>query len=177
MLPGLIPAKPQPSAINWSVDGGSPPFIAAMAAAMFARPPAGGAPGAGGCPPAAEGVPVPPRPAAPGAPPPGGAPNPPKPPPPAPAGCRPGRPRPPNIIITGTGPFASAGTTSVIWISTVIAGNDELSTWPVSALPITGRPATVAVIVFVTVHVTFGTFLGTRPSTSRSKSSTISGRR
>src|ERR1039458_2577472 len=176
MLPGLIPAKPQPSAINWSVDGGSPPFIAAMAAAMFARPPAGGAPGAGGCPPAAEGVPVPPRPDAPGAPPPGGAPNPPKP-PPAPAGCRPGRPRPPNIIITGTGPFASAGTTSVIWISTVIAGNDELSTWPVSALPITGRPATVAVIVFVTVHVTFGTFLGTRPSTSRSKSSTISGRR
>ena len=36
---------------------------------------------------------------------------------------------------------------------------------------------TVAFTVLVTVHVTFGTFLGTRPSTSRSKSSTISGRR
>ena len=31
--------------------------------------------------------------------------------------------------------------------------------------------------VFVTAHVTLGTSLGTRPSTSRSKSSTISGRR
>jgi hypothetical protein len=36
---------------------------------------------------------------------------------------------------------------------------------------------TVAFTVFATVHVTFGTFFGTRPSTSRSKSSTISGRR
>ena len=34
------------------------------------------------------------------------------------AGARP----PPNIIITGTGPLASAGVTSVIWMSTVIAG-------------------------------------------------------
>ena len=31
--------------------------------------------------------------------------------------------------------------------------------------------------VFVTVHVTFGTSFGTRPTTSRSKSSMISGRR
>ena len=35
----------------------------------------------------------------------------------------------------------------------------------------------LALTVLVTVQVTFGTFLGTRPRTSRSKSSTISGRR
>ena len=41
----------------------------------------------------------------------------------------------------------------------------------------TGYGPTLSLTVFVTVQVTFGTFAGTRPSTSRSKSSTISGRR
>jgi hypothetical protein len=90
----------------------------------------------------------------------------------------PGIPRPPpNIIITGTGPFASAGVTSVIWISTEIAGWDALSTRPTSCVPTTGRSPTIPLAVSVTTHVTVGTFAGTRPSTSRSKSSTISGRR
>ena len=39
------------------------------------------------------------------------------------------------------------------------------------------RPPTVKFSVRFTTHVTFGTFFGTRPRTSRSKSSTISGRR
>src|ERR1017187_6174279 len=89
----------------------------------------------------------------------------------------PGNPRPPNIIITGTGPVACAGVTRIIWTSTLIKGSSELSTWPTSCLPTTGWEPTVASTVFVTVHVTFGTSLGTRPTTSRSKSSTISGRR
>ncbi len=84
---------------------------------------------------------------------------------------------PPNMIMTGTGVLTSAGVTSVIWMSTVIPGNAELSTWPTSCLPITGRPPTVDSTVRVTDHVTLGTFFGTRPSTSRSKSSTISARR
>ena len=84
---------------------------------------------------------------------------------------------PPNIIITGTGPLASAGVTSVIWMSTVMPGYAELSTWPTSTLPMVGLSPTMPLAVSVTVHVTFGTDFGTRPSTSRSKSSTISGRR
>ena len=35
-------------------------------------------------------------------------------------------------MITGTGPFASAGVVSVSWMSTVIGGYAELSTWPTS---------------------------------------------
>src|SRR5579885_3412857 len=61
--------------------------------------------------------------------------------------------RPPNIIMTGTGVLASAGTTSVISIATVISGSDELSTWPRSCFPMTDRDATVASAVFVTSHV------------------------
>ena len=41
-----------------------------------------------------------------------------------------GNPARPNIISTGTGPFAFAGVTSVMWMRTLIAGNDELSTSP-----------------------------------------------
>src|SRR5258706_9182246 len=41
----------------------------------------------------------------------------------APAGLgRPPPPKPPNIISTGTWPLALAGVTSVIWISTLMAG-------------------------------------------------------
>src|SRR5579883_128851 len=116
---------------------------------------AGGSPGGGG-PPARAGTPRPPN----GE----GSPN-------SASG------RPPNIIITGTGPFASAGSTSVIWISTVSAGYAELSTRPASNFPTTARPPTDAFTVLVTSQVTLGAFFGTRPSTSRSKSSTISGRR
>ena len=47
----------------------------------------------------------------------------------------------PNIIITGTGPFALAGVTSVIWISTSIDGHDELSTCPTSCFSIDGEDA------------------------------------
>ena len=79
----------------------------------------------------------------------------------------------------GTGPFASAGVTSVIWMSTVIAGIRrvvDVADQLLGRRP--ARPPTVHVArCCVTVHVTFGTFFGTRPSTSRSKSSTISGRR
>src|SRR5262245_39187042 len=101
MLPGLIVAKPQPSAMSCSVAGGSCG--------------AGGAAGAGGAcpavavPPGAFGEGGPARPAPPGGPkprpgnPPGGG-----------GGARLGSLAPPNIIITGTGPFASFGTTSVI---------------------------------------------------------------
>jgi hypothetical protein len=40
----------------------------------------------------------------------------------------------PNIIIRGTGLAASAGVTTVIWISTAISGCAELSTTPTSSL-------------------------------------------
>ena len=81
------------------------------------------------------------------------------------------------MIITGTGVFTLAGVTSPASMLTSIAGNVELSTRPVSFFTTTGMPPSVSFVVDVTSHVTFGTFFGTRPSTSRSKSSTISGRR
>src|SRR5271168_3875104 len=82
----------------------------------------------------------------------------------------------PNIIITGTGPFALSGVTNVIWISTLIDGHNESSTCPTSCFSNTGKTPAFVLLLLVTVHVTFGTLGGTRPSTSRSKSSTISGR-
>src|SRR4249919_3055980 len=127
---------------------------------------AGGSDGAGGAPPGRPGPadppPVGPKPRA-GA---GGAPG---------AGGIPERP--PNIIVTGTGRAAFAGVTRVIWISTVRSGYAELSAAPISSLPTTGRPPTWNCSVRLTRHATVGTVRGTRPSTSRSKSSTISGRR
>ena len=81
------------------------------------------------------------------------------------------------MIITGTGFVASFGVTSVIWISTVIDGNDELATWPTSCRPMTACDPSDHSSVAVADHVTFGTLRGIRPTTSRSKSSTISGRR
>ena len=62
-------------------------------------------------------------------------------------------------------------------MSTVIAGQAELSTWPTSFRTVAGMVPTRSSVVAVTSQVTFGTFAGTRPYTSRSKSSTISGRR
>ena len=85
---------------------------------------------------------------------------------------------PRNMIITGTGPFASAGSTSVIGMSTAMDGYAELSTWPTSCLPTTRRPPTRAGVGRRRPSTsTFGTFFGMRPYTSRSKSSTISARR
>ena len=81
------------------------------------------------------------------------------------------------MIITGTGPFASAGSTTVNGMSTVIAGYAELSACPMSCVPTTRRPPIVPVSVAATLHATRGAFFGTRPITSRSNSSTISARR
>src|SRR4029079_1626751 len=94
--------------------------------------------------------------------------------PPAP---RPPKPNPPNIIRTGTFSLASLGVPTVIAIVTSIDGQSELSTRPCSCFSTTVFPATVVSRVSATVQVTLGTFGGIRPMTSRSKSSTISGRR
>src|SRR5450759_2747188 len=89
--------------------------------------------------------------------------------PPAPGGSgpraapRPGPKPPPNSSITGTGPAALAGVVNANWMSTVICGYAELSTWPTSVLEITATSPTVSLLVLVTSHVTFGTTLGTRP--------------
>jgi hypothetical protein len=100
-------------------------------------------------------------------------------------------PPPPNCMMIGTGPVAFAGVTSVMPMLTVMAGYEELSTRPISCLVITGTsligcgapppnpppPIGSPVSVLTTSHVTAGVFLGTRPYTSRSKSSLISARR
>ena len=83
----------------------------------------------------------------------------------------------PNSMITGTGPFASAGVLSVRSIFTLIAGYAELSTWPISFLVITGTSPFFSSVVLTTSHFTAGVCCGTRPYTSRSKSSTSCGRR
>src|SRR5579872_5503947 len=69
--------------------------------------------------------------------------------------------RAPNIIITGTGPLASAGVTKVIWMSTLMAGAAELSAWPTNWRAVTGCAPTVVLTVLVTVQVIFGAFFGT----------------
>src|SRR3954464_13743860 len=115
---------------------------------------AGGSGGGGGGPPGAAGAPAAPgpgpnpRPAGGGVPGAGGMPE-----------------RPPNIIITGTGVVASAGVTTVIWMSTVTSGNAALSTVPTTSLPITGRPPTTNLSVRATFQLTFATLAGTRPRT------------
>ena len=86
-----------------------------------------------------------------------------------------GRLAPPNIISSGTGPLASAGVTTTILISTLMEGQAELSTWPMSCLALARIMPTYSISSTSTVQVTSGTFSGTRPYTSRSKSSTISG--
>ncbi len=69
----------------------------------------------------------------------------------------------PNSIITGTGPFASAGVVTVSWMSTLISGHRELSTWPTSFRVTTGTSPTFSRVVSVTSQVTLGTSFGTRP--------------
>ena len=66
-------------------------------------------------------------------------------------------------MITGTGPLALAGVVSVSWMSTVICGYDELSTWPTSFFVTTATSPTFCFFVSVTSHFTFGVSLGTRP--------------
>src|SRR5271170_1231832 len=82
-----------------------------------------------------------------------------------------------SSIMTGTGPVALAGVVSVSWISTVISGYDELSTWPTSFFVMTGMSPLVSRVVLITSQRTLGVFAGMRPKISRLKSSTISGRR
>ncbi len=62
-------------------------------------------------------------------------------------------------------------------MSTVTAEYDESSTCPTSCLPIAGYRPIVPRPLLTTLQVTFDAAPGARPSTSRSKSSTISGRR
>ena len=83
----------------------------------------------------------------------------------------------PNIIITGTAAVARAGVTSVIWISTLICGQRLLSTWPTICFSMAGSEPTTVLVVLFTLQRTWGTRAGTRPSTSRENSSTISGLR
>src|SRR5437879_8769493 len=82
-----------------------------------------------------------------------------------------------NMIITGTGPFAFRGVTSVISTSTLIDGYAELSTCPTNCFSTTGKTPAFESVVFFTAQVTLRALGGMRPTTSRSKSSTISGRR
>ena len=100
-------------------------------------------------------------------------------------------PPPPNCMTIGTRPVALAGVTTVNPMLTVIAGYDELSTRPISCFVITATsligceapppnpppPIGSPVSLLTTSHLTAGMFLGTRPYTSRSKSSLISARR
>ena len=64
---------------------------------------------------------------------------------------------------TGTGPCARAGSTSVMWIFTLIAGYAELSTSPMRSLAMTGVKPMNSWSTVVTVHFTLGTSLGTHP--------------
>jgi len=69
----------------------------------------------------------------------------------------------PNSIITGTGPGAFVGVVRVSWISTVMAGYEELSTWPASFFTVTGVLAFDSWAVLTNSQVTLGVLLGTRP--------------
>ena len=53
--------------------------------------------------------------------------------------------------------------TSVMSMSTLMTGYDELSTWPTTCLSTTGRVPASPRAVFVTVHATAGTCAGMRP--------------
>src|SRR4051794_9924475 len=94
-----------------------------------------------------------------------------------PAARGPPKPKPPNIISTGTFSLASLGVVNVIAILTSIVGHAELSTTPCSCFSTTGTSPTIVSRVSTTFHATAGTCWGIRPYPSRSKSSTISGRR
>src|SRR5207248_8826064 len=62
-------------------------------------------------------------------------------------------------------------------MSTAIAGYEALSTWPTSCLATTAVRPTSSRSLLCTLQVTVGMSRGSRPYTSRSMSSTISGRR
>src|SRR5882757_9466748 len=92
--------------------------------------------------------------------------------------------------MTGTGPEALAGRISVKEMFTVMAGHAELSTFPISRFVTLGtvgagprpppkppRPPGAGAFAGAGSQVTLGRSLGTRPYTSASKYSTISGRR
>src|SRR5271157_1467917 len=78
-------------------------------------------------------------------------------------GPRPGPRTKPNSMITGTGPGALAGVVKVNWISAVICGYDELSTWPTSFLAITGTSPLFSLVALTTSQFTLGVTLGARP--------------
>src|ERR1019366_5673411 len=137
MLPVLRMAYPHPLASTCCCQVGP----------AGPRPPPGPPAPNAGAPGAAPGAPTAPRPA-------GSGPRAPPKPPPKP---------PPNSMITGTGPAALAGVVNANWMSTVICGYAELSTWPTSCLAITGTSPTVSLVDLVTSHFTLGTTLGTRP--------------
>ncbi len=79
-------------------------------------------------------------------------------------GGAPGMRPPPNRIITGTGPFASAGVTSTMSMFTSMAGCAELSTLPCTRrrIDLARRPPW-RWQVSVTDQVTLGTCFGMRP--------------
>src|SRR5262249_1552771 len=62
-----------------------------------------------------------------------------------------------NMVITGTGPFASAGTVSDMRMSTLISGQAALSTCPTSCFVTVAWSPVFPSVVFSTVHVTLGT--------------------
>src|SRR5215203_7116923 len=109
MLFGTMVAYPHPRARTCCCQVGpdGPRAAAGAAAADGAAP--GAVAGFGG-------APAPPTPAAAA----GG--------PPRPGAPRPGPNPPPNCMMTGTGPFASAGVLRLNWMSTLICGYAELST-------------------------------------------------
>src|ERR1700677_1924706 len=69
----------------------------------------------------------------------------------------------PNSNITGTGPGALAGVVSVRSMFTVMFVSEELSTWPISCLVITGTAPLFVWVTLFTSQVTLGTLAGTRP--------------
>src|SRR5262249_60030175 len=79
--------------------------------------------------------------------PPGGGPNP--------------RPPKPNSMMTGTDPLALAGVVSVNWISTLIGGDDAVSTWPARFFVSTGTSPTACVSVAAPSPFPFGGAFGT----------------
>src|SRR5204862_3991239 len=68
-----------------------------------------------------------------------------------------------NMIITGTGPFAFRGVTSVISISTLINGYAVLSTCPTNCFSTTGKTPVLESVVLFTAQVTLRTWGGMRP--------------
>src|SRR5262249_30048843 len=65
-----------------------------------------------------------------------------------PRGLKPKGPKlKPNSIISGTEPLALAGTVMVNWMSTLMAGYEELSTWPKSSFVTTAKSTLFVLVV------------------------------